>query len=133
MKRNAWVLGIHDGHDAAAALLHDGRLVAAVSEERIQRVKSAAGFPAGAIAACLAEAGIGFGDIGHVAVAGTRAVPVNMLGTLSTFEIRDHYRIQEELRRPKFYEGRSVPFASQFPKVRYPSALTTATRRLALS
>ncbi len=118
MKRSTWILGIHDGHDAAAALLHEGRVVAAVSEERIQRVKSAAGYPAGAIAACLAQAGIGAADIGHVALAGTRAVPVNLLGTLSTFEIRDHYRIQEELRRPKFYEGRSVPFAQLFPNYR---------------
>ncbi|HTS12890.1 MAG TPA: carbamoyltransferase [Candidatus Limnocylindrales bacterium] len=45
-------------HDAAAALLRDGRLVAAAQEERFSRVKHDYGFPRNAIRFCLDEAGI---------------------------------------------------------------------------
>lgn len=42
-------------HDSAAALVQDGRIVAAAHEERFSRVKHDARFPAGAIAYCLNE------------------------------------------------------------------------------
>lgn len=45
-------------HDSAAALLVDGRIVAAAQEERFTRVKHDARFPAGAVAWCLREAGL---------------------------------------------------------------------------
>ena len=51
------------GHDAAAALLIDGRLVAAVEEERLNREKKTTDFPADAIDWCLREAGITFDDV----------------------------------------------------------------------
>ncbi|QDT03149.1 Decarbamoylnovobiocin carbamoyltransferase [Rubripirellula lacrimiformis] len=53
-------------HDSAAALVVDGKLVAAASEERFTRIKHDASFPTQAIAYCLAEAGIGESDIDHV-------------------------------------------------------------------
>jgi carbamoyltransferase len=34
------VLGINDGHNAAACLYEDGRVVAAVQEERLRRIKN---------------------------------------------------------------------------------------------
>ncbi|MCA3262825.1 MAG: hypothetical protein ING44_12860 [Telmatospirillum sp.] len=63
------ILGIHGGvslsqHDAGAALICDGRLVACIEEERLARVKSAPGYiPIGAIEACLAEGGLRIEDI----------------------------------------------------------------------
>jgi carbamoyltransferase len=45
-------------HDAAAALLHDGKLVAAAEEERFSRRKHDSGFPEHAIRFCLEQAGI---------------------------------------------------------------------------
>ena len=45
-------------HDSAAALVVDGEAVAAAQEERFTRRKHDAGFPAGAVAYCLAEAGL---------------------------------------------------------------------------
>ena len=53
-------------HDSAAALVEDGRVTAAVQEERFTRKKHDAGFPAQAIGYCLAEAGIGLADIDFV-------------------------------------------------------------------
>lgn len=63
------ILGINAYHgNASAALVCDGKLVAAVEEERFNRVKYAAGFPSAAIRYCLKEAGMTLSDIDHVAV-----------------------------------------------------------------
>jgi carbamoyltransferase len=45
-------------HDSAAAVLHEGRIVAAAQEERFSRKKHDSRFPAQAIQYCLAEAGV---------------------------------------------------------------------------
>ncbi len=52
------ILGINAYHgNASAAIVSDGRLIAAVEEERFNRVKYAAGFPSAAIRYCLDAAG----------------------------------------------------------------------------
>jgi len=53
-------------HDAAAALLEDGRLLAAAQEERFTRVKHDPSFPVHAIAFCLRQAGIAAADLDYV-------------------------------------------------------------------
>ena len=64
-----YILGINAYHgDSSACLLKDGLLVAAAEEERFRRVKHWAGFPSEAIRYCLAEAGIGVGDVAEVAI-----------------------------------------------------------------
>lgn len=64
-----YVLGINAYHgDAAAALIKDGRLIAAVEEERFNRCKHSAGFPEHSIRYCLKEAGIGIEDLDHVGI-----------------------------------------------------------------
>lgn len=45
-------------HDAAAAIVVDGQIIAAAQEERFTRIKHDAGFPKHAIDYCLAEAGV---------------------------------------------------------------------------
>lgn len=63
------ILGINAYHgDASAALVVDGQLVAAVEEERFNRVKHWAGFPSRSIKYCLDFAGITPQQIDHVAV-----------------------------------------------------------------
>jgi len=63
------VLGLNAYHgDAAACLLRDGVLVAAAEEERFRRVKHWAGFPTKAIDWCLRDAGVGLGEVSHVAI-----------------------------------------------------------------
>ncbi len=51
------------GHDAAAVLLRDGEVVAAIEEERLTRVKHGATFPARAIEFCLQQAGVRLADL----------------------------------------------------------------------
>ncbi|MFH1569244.1 MAG: carbamoyltransferase C-terminal domain-containing protein [Gemmatimonadota bacterium] len=62
-------LGVFDGHNATAALMVDGRVVGAVQEERLSRVKNDVGFPRRAVAAVLAQAGVGAGALDGVWVA----------------------------------------------------------------
>ena len=59
-----YILGISAYyHDAAAALVHDGKIIAAAEEERFTRNKHDAGFPDNAIKYCLDFAGIGLSEI----------------------------------------------------------------------
>src|SRR5689334_12540267 len=89
------ILGINAYHgNASAAIVCDGRLVAAVEEERFNRVKYAAGFPAQAIRYCLKKAGLTLAEIDHV------AVPRNPYARLGR-------KIFYALRMPSFARGRA--------------------------
>ncbi len=64
-----YILGINTYHaDASAALLVNGRLVAAAEEERYTRTKHWAGFPVQAIAFCLQEANISMKDVDYICI-----------------------------------------------------------------
>jgi len=54
-------------HDAAAALVSDGKIMAAAQEERFSRIKHDQNYPANAIAWCLREAGLTVSDLDAVA------------------------------------------------------------------
>jgi carbamoyltransferase len=63
------ILGINAYHaDSSAAIFVDGKMIAAIEEERFRRVKHWAGFPELAIAFCLQEAGIGYADVDYYAI-----------------------------------------------------------------
>src|SRR5438132_7420827 len=63
------ILGLNMFHaDASAAIIQDGEITFAVAEERLNRIKHYAGFPALAIKACLDAAGAKITDLDHVAV-----------------------------------------------------------------
>ena len=53
-------------HDASAALLRDGMLIAAAEEERFSRKKHDAGFPEHAVRFCLEQAGVTVDDLDYV-------------------------------------------------------------------
>jgi len=64
-----YILGINAYHgDAAAAIIKDGRLIAAVEEERFNRFKHSAGFPTNSIRYCLEAAGITLEDLDHIGI-----------------------------------------------------------------
>src|ERR1051325_4927281 len=56
------------GHDTAAALIHDGKVLFAAEEERISRVKHAKNFPLGAVRACLDYARVQIADIDAISL-----------------------------------------------------------------
>jgi carbamoyltransferase len=105
------ILGINAYHgNASAALVCDGQLIAAVEEERFNRVKYAAGFPTAAIRYCLKEAAITLSDIDHV------AVPRNPYARLAT-------KLFYAIRMPSFARERAKVI-SKFTGI--PSALAAA-------
>ena len=53
-------------HDSAAALIEDGRIVAAAQEERFTRKRHDAGFPEEAIKYCLQAAGVSLDEVDHI-------------------------------------------------------------------
>jgi carbamoyltransferase len=61
-------LGVSNMRDAAAALVENGRVIAAAEEERFVRVKHASGVPVQAIRYCLRERGVRLKDVDAVAV-----------------------------------------------------------------
>jgi len=64
-----YILGINAYHgDAAAAIIKDGRLIAAAEEERFNRIKHCAGFPEQAIRYCLEAAGVRLEEVDHVGI-----------------------------------------------------------------
>ncbi|MDZ4404125.1 carbamoyltransferase C-terminal domain-containing protein [Prosthecobacter sp.] len=63
------VLGLNAYHgDSSAALVQDGKLIAAAEEERFRRIKHWSGLPTEAMKWCLADAGLTLGDVDHIAI-----------------------------------------------------------------
>src|SRR5260370_11728914 len=113
-------LGMNAYHgNASAAVVCDGSLVAAVEEERFNRVKYAAGFLAQGIRYCLREAGLKLEEIDHV------AVPRNPYARLGT-------KLFYALRMPSFARGRAKGLA-QFTGIReaLAAAFDSAARTIA--
>src|SRR3979490_1073483 len=105
------ILAINACHgNASAAVVCDGRLVAAVEQERFNRVKYAAGFPAQWLRYCLREAGRKLEEIDHV------AVPRNPYARLGT-------KLFYALRMPSFARDR-VKVLAKFTGI--PEALAAA-------
>src|SRR5262245_33537122 len=83
------ILGLNTFHADASAVLVDGttgRLLAAIAEERLNRVKHFAGYPELAVKECLRIAGALPRDIAHVAIA--RDGKANLLAKLG-FAVRN--------------------------------------------
>ena len=105
------ILGLNAYHgDAAAALVIDGQLVAAVEEERFNRIKHWAGFPAESIRYCLEVGGIKPEDLEHVAISfDPRANMMKRLG----FVIKNRPSFSAILDRLK-RQGKTLGLEDQF-------------------
>jgi len=64
------ILGIHDGHTATACYLEDGKIISALSEERLTRKKGHGGFPSAALRHILEQENLSPDDIDIVALVG---------------------------------------------------------------
>lgn len=65
-----YILGIHCGHDASAAIVKDGEIIAVIQQERKSRIKHQNGFPKLGIEEVLKIANITADDVDYVAVSG---------------------------------------------------------------
>jgi carbamoyltransferase len=85
-----YILGINAYHgDAAAAIVCDGKLIAAAEEERFNRFKHAAGFPEQAIRYCLQTAGINVEDLDHVGISRDPSAHLTRRSCLPPHELRN--------------------------------------------
>jgi carbamoyltransferase len=69
-------------HDGAAVLVEDGRVVAAVEEERLNRIKHSNKFPVESIRYCLKSAGARLGDVDRIAFYATEAYCNSLLSRI---------------------------------------------------
>jgi carbamoyltransferase len=106
------ILGINAYHaNAAAAIVVDGRLIAAVEEERLNRVKYAAGLPAGAIQFCLDQAGAKLSEVDHIAIPRD---PWARLGTKLRYAVRMPRFALDRVRVMKRFAGVREDLAAAF-------------------
>jgi carbamoyltransferase len=72
------VLGLNIFHgDAAACIIKDGKIVVAIEEERINRIKHSSGFPINSINYCLNYSNLKISDVNYVCI--NRNPKVNLL------------------------------------------------------
>lgn len=106
------ILGINAYHaNASAAIVVDGQLIAAVEEERLNRVKYAAGLPARAIQFCLAQAGARLSDVDHIAIPRN---PWARWGTKIRFALRMPRFAMDRARVMQRFAGIREDLASSF-------------------
>ena len=100
------LLGIHDGHNCGASIFIDGKLVCALSEEKITRKKNEYGYPRKAIEACLKVARVKRSQVDFVAVS-TKNLPPKYFRVKrnTTFSLSDYYKEQEMYWYPKIYKN----------------------------
>jgi carbamoyltransferase len=114
------ILGLNAFHaDSAAALIRDGKLLAAAEEERFRRVKHWAGFPSQAIAYCLREAGLALSDVQHVALnQDSRANLLRKIAYLAT-QRPNFGLVASRLKNRRARSGISDLLAESFPGERF--------------
>jgi len=100
------VLGISFGHgDSSAALVVEGKLVAACEEERFNRIKHYAGYPNQSIEYCLSEAGL---TADHVEVLAIAKKPFNQFIRRLGFVLSQPRHLIDKVFKP-------VPESLSFP------------------
>jgi carbamoyltransferase len=91
------VLGLQFGHDAAAAVVQDGRVRSYVPRERYCRIKHAMTLDVGTIETAITQAGMSVGDIDCVAITSTQRIEL-VIREPDRLDIR--YRGRDPFERP---------------------------------
>ena len=105
------ILGIHDGHNASAALIIDGKLECAVAEERLSRQKNHYGFPEKAIKCVLKKGGIKSTQIDKVAMSSNTLSPGYFYtGRNANLTVLDYWKEQKEYWYPKLIENKNPKY-----------------------
>ena len=108
------ILGINAFHgDSSAAIVVDGELVAAIEEERFNRIKHWAGFPGDSIRHCLEVAGIGPHDLDHIAISFNPKANVSRKALFALKNRPSFRNIIDRLSR----QSKSLSIAQQFAEL----------------
>jgi carbamoyltransferase len=113
---NMYIIGINAYHgDSSTCILQNGKLIAAVEEERFKRVKHWAGFPTESIRYCLEEAGVALSDVEHVAI--NTDPKANFLKKVGfTLKNRPDFKlVLDRIKNKKERAGVTDELASAFP------------------
>ncbi len=109
------VLGIHDGHNSGASLFKNGKLLSAVSEEKISRKKNEYGFPEKSIKFILKHNNIKKNQINKIAVS-TKFLPPKyfLVKRNTTFSLQDYIKEQNDFWYNKIYNRRRTKYLKIF-------------------
>ncbi|TGN18255.1 carbamoyltransferase C-terminal domain-containing protein [Leptospira idonii] len=108
------ILGISDTHEAAAAILVDGKVIASAAEERFSRLKSDMGYPSQAIRFCLDFAGIDPKELDAVVLATNDSPAAHIrIKREATFSIKD-WVDEQNLYWKKKFAGEKVSYHKLF-------------------
>ena len=108
--QNEWVLAVHAGHNASAALMRDGVILVAAVEERFTRTKNYVGYPYHSIEYCMKSAGISGADIyrvGYTTVNIGSSVFIKAR-TSTAFSLKDYREYYGDKYYRRRLEGESV-------------------------
>lgn len=102
-----YILGIHDGHDASAALMKDGAIIAAAQEERFTGLKGDYGYPKLSIKYCLDYANIGPEDIDRIGLSSKNSNPVlTYIKRNANFSVSHWIKEQDLFWKPLKFENK---------------------------
>ena len=106
------ILGINEDHNATIAIIKDGRVIYAASEERITRLKNDVGYPYQTIDNALREIGLHGSDIDYVVYTLTSLQnPLQFkIKKISTFKIADYIREMHEHWKPLLIDKKPSHF-----------------------
>ena len=134
------ILGICDSVESHACLLKDGKLVAAISEERLTRIKADAGYPKKSIEKVLEIGQIKPHQIDIVAIAGyDNGLFQSIYKPGALFTIQDWIEQNEKYWKPKLYENKKLGelddflyWKKKYPKIKnniYKDLIKRATKK----
>ena len=98
------ILGIADSHESHACILVNGKLVSAIAEERLSRLKTDSSYPRRAINKVIKDSGVRSNQIDLVVFAGKDNLPyLKILREAALFSVADWIKLQDEYWKPKLY------------------------------
>ncbi len=108
------ILGVWDGTPSSASLVIDGKLVGAISEERLSRNKNEYGFPEKSINLLLHSNGLDIKDIDRVSMSTSLSPRYFYTSRNANFSVKDYWREQNEYWYKNFYENKSPKYLEIF-------------------
>ena len=120
------ILGICDSIESHACIVKNGKLIAAISEERMSRIKADAGYPKKSIDRVLEISGIKPKEIDIIAIAGfDNGLFASIYKPGALFSINDWIEQNEKYWKPKLYENKKLYEIDDFNiwKKKYPKIL----------
>jgi len=105
------VLGINENHNATAAIVKDGTVLACVAEERFTGIKNDVGYPLLSINYLLESTGTKADQLDSVVIAGFEQDPLGLrLKRHTRFTIKDYLNEMYEYWHPKLIDGKDSDF-----------------------